>query len=295
MLRKRLLVLGVAAAFSLSGAIWAADGKAAPAKPAIKLSAEQIVEKNFAARGGTTAWHGVQSMSWNGKMEVGYADSVARSQRYVSQAAARTGRAERMALEEEEKNAQNAKQVELPFVMEMKRPGKERVEIEFGGKTAIQVYDGKDGWMMRPFLNRTDWEPFSQEQAKSQADTLGIDGALFDYAAKGTKVAVEGIEAVDGHDAYKLKLTRKGGEVRHVWIDTQSFLDVKVEGTPRRMDGKMHAVWIYQRDFRPVKGLMVPFAMETAVEGYRDTHKMTIEKVGLNPQLADTLFVKPTS
>lgn len=292
---NRFLTLSVVAALSLPGGVWAADAKKESAKPVARLTAVQIIDRNLAARGGVQAWHGVESIAWNGKMEVGFADSVARSQRYVSNAMVRNGKMERMALLESEKKAQAEKQVELPFLMEMKRPAKSRVEIEFAGKTSVQVYDGKDGWMKRPYLNRDDWEPFTPEQAKSQAATWGVDGALLDYAAKGTKVALEGVEAVEGHDAYKLKLTLKNGDVRHVWIDAQSFLDVKVEGTPRRMDGRMRSVWVYQRDFRPVQGLMVPFLMETAVDGYHDTHKMTIEKVGLNPRLDDTLFAKPNS
>jgi hypothetical protein len=300
MASKRSLVLSGLAALCLPAVLWAADAKTAVAPAAsklapAKLTAAQIIDKHLAARGGLQSWHAVQSMSWNGKMEVGYADSVARSQRYVSGAMSSKGKMERMALRDEEKKAQNEKQVELPFLMEMKRPAKSRVEIQFAGKTAIQVYDGKDGWMKRPYLNRDDWEPFTQEQAKSQAEKWGMDNPLFDYATKGTQVTVEGVEPVQGHDAYKLKLTLKNREVQHVWIDAQSFLDVKVEGTPRRMDGRVRTVWIYQRDFRAVNGLMVPFVLETAVDGYKDTHKMTIEKVGLNPQLDDTLFVKPKS
>ena len=98
---------------------------------------------------------------------------------------------------------------------------------------------------------------------------------------------------MEGRDAYKLKLTTKAGDVQHVWIDTQSFLDVKVEGAPRRMDGKMRTVWIYQRDFRPVQGLTVPFVLETAVDGFHETHKMVVEKVQVNPKLDDGLFAKP--
>jgi hypothetical protein len=40
---------------------------------------------------------------------------------------------------------------------------------------------------------------------------------------------------------------------------------------------------------------MVPFMLETAVDGYRDTHKMVIEKVALNPLLDDSVFVRPKS
>jgi len=81
--------------------------------------------------------------------------------------------------------------------------------------------------------------------------------------------------------------------VRHVWIDARSFLDVKIEGTPRRMDGRMRTVWIYQRDFRSVQGVTVPFVLETAVDGYPDRHQMVIEKVALNPKLDDAAFAKP--
>ncbi len=40
---------------------------------------------------------------------------------------------------------------------------------------------------------------------------------------------------MEGQDAYKLKLTMKGAQVRHLWVDAQTFLEVKIEGVPRRM------------------------------------------------------------
>jgi outer membrane lipoprotein-sorting protein len=293
MSRKTLLVSALIG-LGLPMAVWAADGKMAPPG----LTAEQIVAKNITARGGLQAWHAVQTMSWAGKMDAGVGDSVARSQNYLKQTwGKQAGKVRAATLAAAQKGeapkAEAPEQVQLPFVLEMKRPGKSRIELQFAGKTAIQVYDGKDGWLKRPYLNRDDWEPFSPEQAKASAGSWDMDGPLFDYAAKGMKVALEGVEKVDGKDAYKLKLTLKDGNMQHVWIDAQSFLDVKVEGTPRRMDGKMHTVWITQRDFRPVQGVMVPFALETAVEGYPDTHKMLLEKVAVNPKLDDSHFAKP--
>lgn len=289
-LSKGRVLLGVLVSLCLPVALLAAA--AGPPAPA-KLTAEQIVQKHIAARGGLQAWHAVQSMVWNGKMDVGFADSAARSARYVSGAMARKGKGPRTPPPAAEGREDTEKQVQVPFVLEMKRPAKSRIELEFAGKTAVQVYDGANGWLLRPYLNRDDWEPFTAEQAKSQVGKWNLDGPLIDYAAKGTKVALESVEPVEGHDAYKLKLTLAGGELQHVWIDAKSFLDVKVEGTPRRMDGKMRTVWVTQRDFRPVKGLMVPFVLETAVEGYPDTHKMIIEKVALNQPLDDARFAKP--
>jgi hypothetical protein len=183
--------------------------------------------------------------------------------------------------------------VQLPFKLEMKRPNKSRLEVEFAGKTAVQVYDGANGWKLRPFLNRDEVEPFTAEEAKSESNKADMEGPLVDYAAKGTKVALAGVEPVEGHAAYKLKLTLKNGDVQHIWIDAQSFLDVKVEGIQRRMDSKMRSVWIYQRDFRSVQGVKVPYVLETVVEGFPQSHKMTLESVAVNRKLDDSRFTKP--
>ena len=77
------------------------------------------------------------------------------------------------------------------------------------------------------------------------------------------------MERVEGRPAYKLKLKMKNGDVQHIWIDAQSFLDVKVEGIPRRMDDRMHSVVIYQRDFRSVHGVMVPYCWRPPWTGFR--------------------------
>ena len=252
------------------------------------LSAAQVVEKNIAARGGLQAWRGLQTMTWTGKMDAGGGDSVARSRR--------------IALAPSSSNVPvmtppdtKTQQVQLPFTLYLKRGHKSRIELEFAGKKPVQVYDGTNGWKYRPFLNREDVEPFTADELKSEAEKSDLDGPLVDYAAKGTKIESAGVEKVEGRDCYKLKLTLKGGDVQYVWIDSQTFLDVKLSGSPRRMDGRMHNVYIYQRDFKTVQGLALPQVLETAVDGYRDTHKMVIESLVINPKLDDSLFKKPQS
>jgi outer membrane lipoprotein-sorting protein len=272
-----------------SQASLAADAKSTAAHP----SAAQIVEKNIAARGGLPAWHAVQSMSWAGKMDAGSGDSAARSARFLRDSAAKNAKKALATLASDNAKEDADKQVQLPFTLQMERPLKSRLELQFAGKTAVQVYDGTSGWKVRPFLNRNDVEPFSTQEAKLAADKPGLDGPLIDYAAKGTKVEFEAVEPVEGHAAYKLKLTAKSGTVQHIWIDAQSFLDVKVEGSQRHMDGRMRNVFVYQRDFRSVQGIMIPYLLETAVDGYRDTHKIIIEKVTVNPKLDDAAFGKP--
>ncbi len=238
-----------------------AKHRSAPAKQAeaSKLTADQIIARNVAARGGLDAWRAVTTLTLAGRLDAG-----------------------------------GKKNVELPFMMEMKRPHMNRLELRFRDQTAIQVYNGEQGWKVRPFMGRGDEaEPFTPAEAKSAATWDELDGPLVDYARKGTQVALQGMETVEGHKAYKLKLTLKDGSERNVWIDAKSFLELKTDGEPRILDGKSHNVSIYYRDYRTVSKLKVPHVLETVVEGVRATHKMYIEHVLVNKPMEDALFTNP--
>jgi hypothetical protein len=285
---RKSLLLSIPLCLSFAYPVLAAERKTTAAH----LSAEQVVKKHVSARGGLQAWRAVQTLSLSGKMDAGAGDSVTRSVRVARGPGAATRKTRREIAAGAHKG-EAEKQVQLPFTLARQRPNKSRLEIEFAGKTAVQVYDGTNGWKLRPYLNRNDVDAFTPQEAKTEAENADMDGPLIDYAAKGTKVELEGVEPVEGHDAYKLKLTTKTGTVRHIWIDKHSFLDVKVEGVPRRMDGKMHSVWVYQRDFRSVQGVMIPFVLETIVDGYPQTHKIVFDKVAVNPKLDVATFAKP--
>ena len=277
MSRARILRIALLTLWAI-GAQAAATKLAATKLAASKLTAAEVVDKNVAARGGLAAWRAVRTLSWSGMLDAGGNNQ-------------RSFRAPGMPPPPPVKDP-NA-QVQLPFSLEMKRGRLSRLEIVVNGKTAVQVYDGTHGWKLRPFLNRNDVEPYTADELKVAGDAADLDGLLIDYAAKGTKIDVEGIEQVEGKPAYALNLTLKSGHVLHVWVDAQSFLEVKVEGTPRRLDGRMHKVAIFPRDYRRVDGLQIPFLMETAVQGVQRTEKIRIEKVVVNPRLDDTRFEKP--
>jgi outer membrane lipoprotein-sorting protein len=195
-------------------------------------------------------------------------------------------------------------EVQLPFVMELARPGKMRFELDFNGQTAIQVFDGANGWKLRPFLGRRVVEPYTTDEMKAAFMQADVDGPLVDYAAKGTVIALEGMEKVEDRDTYKVKLTMKSHEAIHVWIDAQTFLEAKIEGQPRRLDGADHPVEVYFRDYRLVNGLQIPFVLETRVLqvaktslGLKDPpvppERVIIDKVVVNPKLDESRFAKP--
>ena len=251
---KRFLIL----ACSLIPLAASAAVSSSNVTPAVKLTAAQIVERNVAARGGQKAWRAVSTLTMSGKLEAG-----------------------------------GKKNSELPFTMQMKRPHMSRLEIRFQDQTAVQVYDGKQGWKVRPFLGRDEVESFTPTEAKAATDWEELDGPLVDYVNKGTQVALQATESVEGHKAYKLKLTMKDGDVRHLWVDAASFLELKIDGQPRKMDGKLRHVAVYYRDYKTEHGLTVPHVFETVVEGVKQPHKMHIERMTVNQPMDDALFAKP--
>lgn len=48
-----------------------------------------------------------------------------------------------------------------------------RMELQFNGQTAILVFDGANGWKLRPFLNRREVEPYSREEMKASSLQAG--------------------------------------------------------------------------------------------------------------------------
>ena len=223
---------------------------------AAELTAAQIAAKNVAARGGAQAWHSITGLSMSGEMDAG-----------------------------------GPQDTKLPFVLSLKRPNKSRLEINFADKVAWQAYDGKNGWKYRPFLNREEVEPFTPQEAKSAA-TNEIDSPLMDYVSKGSKLELVGLDKVEGKAAYKLRLSPKTRAPYNVWVDASNFLEVKVEGEPRKLDNRVRKVMVYYRDYKTVGGVMLPQVLETAVEGVPQTHKIKITNFKLNPALDDGMFAQ---
>jgi hypothetical protein len=223
-------------------------------------TADQIVEKNVAARGGVEAWRQVRTMIWGGHIATG-----------------------------------NLSDPILPFVLEYKRPTKTRFEITTGHEKTLRIFDGSTGWkeltsaVGAPILRR-----FSRHELRSAREAEGIDGLLIDHQAKGIEVALEGTDDVGGHKAYRLAATLPSGLTRHVWVDAQTFLDLKSSREPHTTGGRARTESVFYRDYRAIDGLLMPMTIETRDSEGRVVRRMTIDEVTLNPSLSDSHFQKPS-
>jgi len=220
-------------------------------------TADEIIAKNIQARGGSDKLKSVQSLKSTATMAMGPG-------------------------------------MEAPGVLIQKRGNLARLEFTIQGLTAVQVYDGKNGWQIMPFMGKKDPELMSADEAKEMEETADIDGPLVDYKSKGHQVELLGKEKVEGTDAYKLKASLKNGDVQTIYIDADSFLEIKEE-TKRDVRGSEQVVESSIGDYKEVNGIMFPFAIESGIKGSPQKQRLTITKIELNVPVDDSIFKMPAA
>jgi hypothetical protein len=224
-----------------------------------ELTAEQIVEKNVAARGGLEAWRKIQTMIWIGHME-----------------------------------SEHAPMPGLQFTMEQKRPNKTHFEVRTIGERNVRMFDGAQGWKMGPgHGGGPSVKPYTPQEVKFARDAQGIDGPLIDYQAKGNTVALEGIDELEGRKAYRLSVRLASGDTQRVWIDAVNFLDIRYDRHADGPSGAASTVSLFYRHYKTVEGLQIPSVIETAAGSGMKADRMVIERVALNPPLSDREFTRP--
>jgi hypothetical protein len=254
----RPVVAFTLAGLALLSAPWHPVLAAAPGA-APELSLAQILERNAAARGGLDAWRKVQTMMWTGHVE-------------------RSGGGS-----------------QLPFMYQQKRPNLTHFEIVADRQRSVRVFDGRQGWKARSDGNGPPaLQPYGDDEVRAARDALVIDGPVLDARSKGVEVALDGLEEVEGRPAYRLSARLPSGTTQRVWIDAQSFLELKWDRPVRDAAGRPTTVAVYLRDYQIFEGLQMPFMIETgAPGGGPGGDRLVIERITVNPNLPDGLFSRP--
>src|SRR5437667_7314542 len=180
------------------------------------------------------------------------------------------------------------------FRQENKRPGKVREEFIVQGMAQIQAYNGKTGWQISPFGGRKDPDLMSQDDMKSLIVDGDIDGPLVDYKEKGHQAELVGHDSMEGTDCYKIKLSMKNGDIRYYYLDTDSYLELKVE-IQTTISGALQESELYYGDYEQVNGIYYPFAVEQAQKGSASRQQFSVEKIEQNIPLEDAHFAMPVS
>ena len=218
-------------------------------------TADEVVQKNIEARGGLQKIKAIKSVRATGKLTV------------------------------------EASGVELAITIQQKRPNAYRLDATFQGQSVIQAYDGETGWQINPFENINEPEKLIGDELRDAQEQADFDGPLVGYKAKGHTVELMGKEAVRGKPAYKLKLTLKSGDVRTIYIDAASYLELRVT-TTRRVNGGLREMDIYPGDYKPADGVLFPYSIEQQVGGQMQV-QIALDKVEVDAPVDAAAFKLP--
>lgn len=215
---------------------------------------DELLARHYAARGGLDKIKSVQTVRLRGRMTVGPKE-------------------------------------EAPFVLELKRPRKMRLDVTLEGTTVSQAFDGAKGWGQFPGGGPQEMPPAMAREAEAQSD---MDGPLVDYKAKGNTVELLGREAFQGAEAFKLKVTLSNGDVRTIWLDARTLLEAGADARRTGPEGEQ----VFETrlsDYRPVEGLMVAHRFAANPRGAPEEQGLVVEKVELNPVIDDARFAMPAA
>ena len=182
--------------------------------------------------------------------------------------------------------------MEAPLTIERKRPGMSRLEFTIQGMTGIQAFDGSKTWSVMPFMGKKDPEVGTDEDNKNALDDADFDGPLVDYKPKGNVVELMGKEPVEGADAFKLKVTKKNGNIEYDYLDAETYLLVKTEGKRKIRGTEMEGETTFS-DYKEVDGLMEAFSMESGAKEMPQKRKLAFSKIEMNVPLDDARFAVP--
>ena len=183
---------------------------------------------------------------------------------------------------------------EAVVIQENKRPNSVREEFSIQGMTGINAYDGHNGWKIEPWQGKRDAEALGEEEMHGILDAADFDGPLVNYQAKGYKVEYQGIEQIEGSDAYKLKVTRPNGDVSFYYLDTEYYVPIRID-TQRMIRGAPQEFETSLGDYKQVAGVYLPFSSESGPKGSSsaDRSKITYDNIEANVPLADQRFARP--
>lgn len=128
-------------------------------------------------------------------------------------------------------------QGDFPMTMTVVQSKGFRVDLEIMGTSNNQIVTPEKGSKFFPIQGDTEPQEFDAERLESAQSLLELQGALFDYKAKGNAVEYIATEKTDEVDAYKLKVTKKTGKISFFYIDTKTNFVIKTTSKQKGPDG----------------------------------------------------------
>src|SRR5882724_8869319 len=139
---------------------------------------------------------------------------------------------------------------------------------------------------MRPSLVR---ETFTLQ---GMTQVQAYDGSLVDYKEKGNRVEFLGHDTIDGDDALRLKVTLKDGDIIYYYLDPDTYLEIRKE-VQEFIRGSVRDSVVEYGSYKPVAGVMYPFAISQGSKANPAAQTTTIQKIEVNVNINPSDFAVP--
>lgn len=217
---------------------------------------EEILASNLEARGGQAAFDAIKTVRASGKMTMG--------------------------------------PMELPMVLETQRPDLIRMEFTMQGMTAVQAFDGTQGWQVMPFMGKPDPETMGADELKQIKDSADIEGDLINWKSKGHKVELVGRDTLEGTEVWKLKVDKANGDTTYTYLDAEYFLEIGLSGKVK-VQGQEVETKTTIGDYKEVAGIQMPHSIIVDLTTPMGPMKqaITVDKYEVNVDLPADRFAMP--
>lgn len=165
-----------------------------------------------------------------------------------------------------------------------KKGEKFRLEANQMGQDVVVTYNGKKAWakMAGNVVEMPD-----DQLAQTQKQTEPPVNPLKDIQnQEGVKIEKVGKAKIDGVTTYNIKVTDKEGEVSNFYINSKTYLLVKMTGTSER-----GPIEVQFKEYKDFDGIKMPTKILVNVGGMSMT--TNVKDFKINPDLKDSLFEKP--
>ena len=219
-------------------------------------SADDLIARHIAARGGIEALHAIKTLTMSGTMRPGGFDA------------------------------------DLAYVETLARPDSVRIDATLQGLTIVQAYDGKGGWQIQPFQGRKDPETLSDDDTKSLQEEADFEGGLIDYKAKGSTIDNLGSVDIDGAPTWALRVSLKNGDQQTYYLDPDAMLTVRMV-TRQVVRGAESQTQTDYGDYEKVNGVYFPFEVASGPKGSDQQQRITYKTIVANAPVPATTFERP--
>ena len=216
-------------------------------------TADELVAKNLAARGGADKLKTFNSMRLTGNV--------------------------------------NVQGMDMPVIVSTKRPNKLKQEMTMQGQKLVQAFDGETVWAINPMMGSPTPRVLEGSAANALKNQSLFDGPLAGYKERGDTLEVVGPADVEGAKTWKLKLTRKDGQSMHIFLDAASGLEKQMTATMEQ-NGMTMEIETIMSDYQATDGIMVARSLRTMMGG-QQVAAVTFSAVEFNLPIDDAEFAMP--